>query len=389
MRQTIFLFGMIFFTVSAVAQSKLEFKLDQARVFLAKRELDEALIVLHSLEKQLPNNANISFYLGATYTELNKPEESIKHLIKAARNVDEDYVSTSYGEESPIHVFYYLTLAMTETDQCANAHEAYDLFRRYKEKIEPYYLEEARKYTEKCPTDESEKGQLAEMIWKGEQPIVKAGIEKLPIELVGEIAVDSIALLQRGMLVQKLEYTTKTPLYGVQLASHSRPAPIGSYSNIKNVDVFIGTNGEIRYVVGHFTYRSQAERLLEKILKKGYKDAFVVNVNDERKYSNELISYNNVNLKAGIKGKVEYYIQLAAISKEISEGQLEMYFDIEGISEIKYEEKTILAIGAFKTYKESEIKQLEMKEKGYKDAYIVAFNKGKKIDLTMAKKYTD
>ena len=84
-----------------------------------------------------------------------------------------------------------------------------------------------------------------------------------------------------------------------RLVAIRNPTPTSVYRDLKNVDVFIDSSGMIRYVVGHFSYRKQAENLLKTIIEKGFTDAFVVNVNDEKKYSNEVISYNNINLRSG------------------------------------------------------------------------------------------
>src|SRR5690606_4266129 len=165
--------------------------------------------------------------------------------------------------------------------------------------------------------------------------------------------------------------------------------PIGSYKDIKNLDVFVGNEGYIRYVVGHFSFKSQAEKLLEKIKAQGYKDAFVVNVNDSRKYSNELISYNNINLKSGYEGPIQYFIQVGAFKEKISDSQIETYFNLDNIQELIYNDLTILAIGEFSKYSDAKTKLELVKESGYPEAFVVAFNKGKKIDLNSAIQYTD
>ena len=51
-----------------------------------------------------------------------------------------------------------------------------------------------------------------------------------------------------------------------------------------------------------FLIENKLKILLKTIIEKGFTDAFVVNVNDEKKYSNEVISYNNINLRSGIRG---------------------------------------------------------------------------------------
>jgi hypothetical protein len=59
------------------------------------------------------------------------------------------------------------------------------------------------------------------------------------------------------------------------------------FKSIKNIDAFMDKDGLIRYVVGHFSFQSQAESLLKYIREQGFADAFVVNVNNEKKYTHK------------------------------------------------------------------------------------------------------
>jgi hypothetical protein len=379
-------------SISAIAQTQNEFQFDQARVMLAKREIVPAIELLKPIHKAEPGNSNINFLLGAAYTELpGLQEEGLSHLLIAGKEVSENYQVGNFKEESaPIHLYYYLTIAFAEKDQCAEANEALKHLKKHSQLIDSYFIEEATKHLQKCPFDTNEVIDLNQMI--------RAEIKKRNIDTDGtpsviakndQIKLDSAALAERGMLVQKLKYTTNAPLYGVQIASHLNTVPIGSYSDIKNLDVFVGNKGYIRYVVGHFSYRSQAEKLLEKVQAKGYVDAFIVNVNDARKYSNELISYNNINVRTGIDGPIQYFIQIGAFKEKVTEEQIDAYFDLEGIQEIKYDNLTILALGEFLNFADAKSKLELIQESGYPEAFIVAFNKGKKIDLSTAKRLTD
>jgi hypothetical protein len=195
-----------------------------------------------------------------------------------------------------------------------------------------------------------------------------------------------------GIVTRELEYTTNAPLYGVQIGSGTKPTPISNYGKMKNVDVFVDKQGIIRYVVGHFAYWNQAESLLKRLQAEGYEDAFIVDVNDERKYSNELISYNNVNLRAGLDGEVQYFIQLGAFQDTVPTDLMNLYLDIDGVNELEYKKMTLMTVGPFSTYqsaveKKDEIFKIDPIE--LREAFIVAFNRGKKISLEQAKMYTD
>ena len=139
----------------------------------------------------------------------------------------------------------------------------------------------------------------------------------------------------------------------MQIGSNKNPTPTSVYRDLKNVDVFIDSSGMIRYVVGHFSYRKQAENLLKTIIEKGFTDAFVVNVNDEKKYSNEVISYNNINLRSGIRGAVEYFVQLGSFEDTIPSEMTSFYFKIGGIQEYKRDNRTVMAVGPYDTFRYS------------------------------------
>src|SRR5690606_33498078 len=131
-------------------------------------------------------------------------------------------------------------------------------------------------------------------------------------ELAAKDSMRLANLKSRGLLTEKIKYTTRTPLYGVQIGSTSEVIPVNRFGDLKNIDAFVDKDGIIRYVVGHFSYKRQAESLLEVLKEKGFTDAFVVNVNDERKYSNSVVSFNNNNIRSQLIGKVEFAVQLGA-----------------------------------------------------------------------------
>lgn len=382
MNRLLILFAVLF-SLSLNAQKNLEYEFDKARAMLATRNIDEALVSLKKIYRENPKNSNINFLLGAAYAELpNKSEISIFHLKKALFSVSESYAVGNYSEKSaPIHTYYYLTLSLVQQDKCAEASLALKELLKYKGKLEPYFIEEAKKNLIKCPFDEEELNNLKLL----NNPVPEGYI---PEEIEEEV-LDSAALAERGMLIKSFNYSTKVPLYGVQIGSNINPSPTSSYSNVKNVDVFVDNKGIIRYVVGHFPYRSQAESLLESIKEKGYTDAFIVNVNDERKYPNELISYNNVNVRAGVKGKVDYYIQLGAFENSIPDSILNLYYTVDRLIEMEYEQYTLLLKGPFDFYKEATLEKGLLTDKLGVKSFIVAFNNRKKIALQEAINHTD
>ena len=386
--------------LNASNQGSDEELFDIAREQLAKREIMSAISILRPIYVKDRSNGNINFLMGAAYAELKGNEDkAIYHLKKAVKKVSKDYVVGSFNESNaPIHTYYYLTLALAAKDQCSKAAVAAAKLAEYANQIDKYFIEEADRHLQKCPYDELSED-FEEWINTDEIPesydpflidIDTAALVQENPHILADL--DSAKKAEMGIVTKELVYTTNAPLYGVQIGSGTNPSPISNYSSMKNVDVFVDKEGIIRYVVGHFAYKGQAENLLKRLQAEGFPDAFIVNVNDERKYSNELISYNNVNLRAGLKGTVEYYIQLGAFEDSIPSDLMDLYLEIDGINELEYEGMTLMTVGPFTTYesalaKKEEVFRIDPIE--LREAFIVAFNRGKKIGLEEAKNYTD
>lgn len=381
MKKYFLLIIFIFSQLTAFNQSKSEYHFDQARVKLAQRKLVPALDLLRKVYVKDTENANINFLMGAAYTELNGlQKEAVFHLKKAIQNTDVDYTVGSFQEKSaPIHAYYYLTIALVESDQCAQASKAFEEFKKHREKVNKYFIDELGRQMQKCPYEiEDDKNE-----WKKTMNPPE-GYEPLELPEEESTEVDSTILANSGIVTQKLEYTTKTPLYGVQIGSNLNPSPTSNFGDVKNVDVFIDNEGIIRYVVGHFAYQNQAENLLTSLQEKGFKDAFVVNVNNERKYSNEVISVNNVNLRAKVSGKINFYVQLGAFKDTIPSHLVEAYSEIDDVQEIKNDDLTVMLVGEFEKYQEAVNKKDRIQLNGFEDAFIVAYHRGKKISLEEA-----
>ncbi len=66
--------------------------------------------------------------------------------------------------------------------------------------------------------------------------------------------------------------------YTIQLKALRKPINIGFFSNLQGVQEHIGDDGLYKYTYGKYTKMSAAKKDLKKVIKKGYTDAFVVNI---------------------------------------------------------------------------------------------------------------
>lgn len=365
------------------AQNSEEKLFNQSRQLLAMRQIKEAIPSLETLYNMNPDNCNYNFLLGAAYRELGTNKESaVFHLEKAVKSVTESYDASTHKETgAPMLTYYYLATAQVDNDRCTAAEKSLEKLKSYGQKIDQYFIREIERNLQKCDWDaepeviEEEDLPLAEIA--KEQPKIKKETIKASKENQDPLA---------GMVTKSISYTTKSPLWGVQIGAFKEVIPMSRFHEIKNVDAFVDDKGLIRYVVGHFAYKQQAESLLEVIRDSGVPDAFIVDVNNPNKFNQSVVSVNNINLKSGIVGKVVYKIQVGAFKNDIPEEIAATYLTVEGIEETNYEGLTLLLVGQFEHYDDAANHKDKLLLSGIDDAFIVAFNNGKKISIREAKR---
>jgi tetratricopeptide (TPR) repeat protein len=364
------------------SQNSEEQLFNQARQLLAMRQINEAIPSLETLYSMNPENSNYNFLLGAAFRELGTNRESaIFHLKKAVKNISENYDASSYTEsKAPMLTYYYLATAQVDNDLCKDAEKSLEKLKEFGDKIDAYFIREIDRNLQKCDYNaapkvlKEEDSPLAEIVKETPTVVSPPKTVKPPL--------DPLA----GMVTKTISYTTKSPLWGVQIGAFKEVIPTSRFNQIKNVDAFIDEKGLIRYVVGHFAYKQQAESLLEVIRNSGVEDAFIVDVNNPNKFNQSVVSVNNVNLKSGIVGKVVYKIQVGAFKNDIPEAIAATYLTVEGIDETNYEDLTLLLVGQFDHYDDAANHKDKLLLSGINDAFIVAFNNGKKISIREAKR---
>jgi hypothetical protein len=357
---------------------------------LVKRELLKALPYLHYLHQVYPDNHNIGYLIGLCYVELeiiNK--KSIELLSSATAMASLDYDPSLLEEERvPIYVFYYLALAYAQNGFCEKAEIARTEFLELYPYEDQFYVDDSKLKLQNCISDKPihKFDTLPEF-----RNFVPYSSEKNIVNIEEDIIADSAVVDKSKLINEKsevrkvitkfIEYSTEFPVFAVQLGAFNEIVPVSRFKELKNIDAFIDHEGLIRYVMGHFSIQSQAKSLLEAVHEKGYSDAFIVNVNDSKKFSDEVISVNNINLKANLAERVEYRVQIGAFSKRIPFKTAQYYFEIDGIKEHYENQMTYLTVGKYKTYQEARAFQHLISNDGIKDAFVVAFNNGKKISL--------
>lgn len=385
----------------ATEKDDFQINFNIAKQHLSQRKIKKAIPYLRYLQDKFPKNANLKYLLGLCYAELEIVNPiTIDYLETASEKSSLNYDPNILTEErSPIYVYYYLCLAYAQNMRCEEAEVAREKFVEIYPYEDPYYLKESARWLQKCRKMKKPPKQESLPEYPDFTPYVsevkETVTEQSAKEELGESRqreefqneggeVNPEDMLPTHVLTKNVDYSTSSPLYGVQLGAFKEVVPVARFKDMKNVDAFMDNDGLIRYVVGHFAIYSQAESLLGVIQAKGYPDAFVVNVNNARKFSDEVISIDNVNIRATLPGKVEYRIQIGAFREKVPERMAEMYLQVEGIEEFHQNGFTYLTVGEFATYEEAKAYQQGIKDMGMKDAFVIALNNGKKISLQKA-----
>ncbi|MBI2968669.1 MAG: SPOR domain-containing protein [Bacteroidetes bacterium] len=259
--------------------SQVSFQFDElfflAKDRLAKGDVSRALPMFEKLNRMDSVNANMRYLLGVCHLLDSVPDTlSITLLESGLPFVRTDYDPGSPHERNtPIFTWFYLSLAYSLNDHCEDGLKAFKKFQSlYGIDKEDYYIHEAGNWIDSCARK-------------------------------NRVSFNTILPEYHKILTKGVDYTTLSPLWGVQVGAYSKFIPLWEFDNLKNVDAYMDRGGMIRYVIGHFSLRSQAEALKKAVLEKGYKDAFIVDVNHESRYSEQVTTVDDQPVNKPLEGR--------------------------------------------------------------------------------------
>lgn len=329
-------------------------RFDEAIVHMGRAEMPAALAILKELYHQDSAHCYIQYLMGVCYTEQNPPDPlSYYYLEKATENILVDYALFSYKERrAPVFTYYYLVKAYSLHGKCALAEKAYENFHLLygKEKLD-YFVTNAQSMLQACINRDFTRSEK-----------------------------------RKNLVTKYTDYTLTEPLYGVQVGAFSELIPIHEFDDLRNVEAYIDSAGTIRYVIGHFPMKRDAQALLKAVRESGYKDAFITNVNVPKKYEEEIVIVNNQSFKKKLEGSIEFRVQIGAFKDSIPDWLARIYLQIEGIREIKEGPLTNLQFGAFLFYEEAELNKNKLIAAGIPGAFVIAYNEKQRISVQEAQR---
>ncbi len=335
-----------------------EKKFNEVRDKLGQGRTGEAFLLLQDLYKIDPENHYTNYLMGVCFTEQNIiTEQSIKHLEFAKDSIIKEYKYIPFDEtRAPIFAWYYLTKAYSQNGYCAKARWAKGEFLKYDTDFtgNSFFLDNIERFMIQCEKNEA---------------IMRNKRRK------------------ESIVTKPVEYTLRTPLYGIQVGAFTDLVPIREeFDNLKNVEAFMDKEGTLRYVVGHFSTKSQAKSLLEAIKETGYKDAFIVDVNEQKRFSNEVIIVDNMSFKTHITGDVEYRVQIGAFKDSIPNELALIYLKVDNIDELQENGLTLLQVGHEKQYDDALFRRTQLSAIGIPGPFIVAYDNKQKLSVKAAQK---
>lgn len=376
-----------FSTSKTFAQQTGHFETDfnKAIVALSNNKVEDAEYLFMYHYKKDSSNMNLAYLLGRCYAEMGKKlPYSIYLLNKAKSQFSPRYNKRNFNERNVSeYVFYYLLMAYSKYGECDKTLETLHQFYKIYSYENEWYLVKGQELHHSCEQREIEEPLVVvELTEEPEEKKEEPKKEYVPTkpEEPEEVVIET----------KKLRFSTRAPAYGVQVGASLEPKFTYEFPDLKNIQVYIDENGVFRYIIGRFIYEKQAEKLLKQVIEKGYSEAFIVNVRDKKKFSEQVISLNFESISKQIVGEVDFKVQVGAFRGDtIPEELVDLYLELDSISEIRYKGLTIMTVGSFKTKLEAEFLCELVRDIGIKDAFVTAFNYNRKIDMKQALLYLE
>jgi len=364
-------FILMFSLISTAAFSESG-QLDSAKLLIASNKTRDAIPVLEKLMKEDPTQAPYNYFLGmCLIKEGIRIDEAVTYLEKAAVDYSKTDIDPGLGE--PEFCWYYLIIGYSRLKECDKAMETYNTFIEVYSQGDPFYTNEAMKWIELC----HEPMRMAQEI-KTRSYINTHSSAYLKDRLV------NLQPANPDIVTKNVSYTTSSILYGVQVSATITPNYTIDFPGLKNVGVYVDENKIYRYVIGNLSFRSQAVELLYQVRMAGYDDAFIVDINQPELFGEEVISINNHNINTTLRGKVEFRVQVGAFAEKLPRKLSKTYLEIDKLKEVKENELTILTAGKFNTYEEAKTHTEMLRSNGLEDAFVTAFNRGRRIPVSVA-----
>lgn len=351
--------------------------LDKAKLLIANNRIDDAVSMLRMLYRKDPHSPQHNYFLGVCMVRAGKDlPEAIGHLDAATEYYNSNDIDPGMGE--PEFVWFYLVIANSQARNCEAAIRAMEMFRKVYSGGDVFYVDEGFRWLDLCEEPE----QMAQVI----------AVNKASNNGIGNYIKQRLQVADNpfeNVVLKEVEFSTRSILYGVQVGALINPSFTAEFQKLKNVEAYFDENGVYRYVIGSLSFRSQAEKLLEEVKTLGYPDAFIVDVNNPRRFGKELVSIGRYHVDEQINGEVQFRVQIGAFAERIPEEFINVYLQVDGLKEVHERGLTTLTVGSYSTYERAVKERDVLKSVGFKDAFVSSFNQNRRVPVRVAIKYLE
>lgn len=374
-------FALLTLSLSSFSQTpEFEKTFNDGILHLGNNKLAAAAISFEELYKQDTTNANVSYLLGQCYARRGvKLTKAIRLLNQSLRAYSPEYKKRDPSERrTSEYAFYYLLMAYSFNGDCELTLETLNNFYRNYSYENEWYLVDAQRLHRDCV-------QRNIPVVQKEVEVVQEKPSKTPEEI------EPYKPNKRHIIgTKQIQYTDKTAAWGVQVGAFLEPVFTYEFKGLRNIEVYVDNNGIYRYVIGRFVFESQAEKLLDLILEEGYEDAFITNVKDMQKFSEEVITIDNESIHKELVGRVDYRVQVGAFRGDtVPEHLMQIYLQLDSISQAQYGELTLMTVGSFDSYEAADFYKELVQDLGVTDAFVTAWNYKRRVELKHAKVYLE
>jgi len=194
--------------------------------------------------------------------------------------------------------------------------------------------------------------------------------------------------------------TVSGVVYTVQVGVYSKPVTSAQLFNIGNLYTEKMNNGLMRYTSGAYADITEATKAKDAIVARGVRDAFIIIYKDGKRATGTDLTQRpktnantetvkNENTSSSVSTQdIVFKVQVGAYKSEVPIEVANKFLSIatKGVNVSKDETgMTIYSVGKFKTYEEALTTKNELVNSGIADAFVVAYNKDKRMNLDEAK----
>jgi len=193
---------------------------------------------------------------------------------------------------------------------------------------------------------------------------------------------------------QEVVFSSNETTYRIQIGAFDKELSDKVFEGVDNVVSFIGKDDFVRYMAGSFTEYKEAINYRAQMKARGFEDAFIVTYkNGERISLNVAIKAEGTSSKLELDVKteitkinIEFIVQILVAKESLSSDNLIKMGKLGGISrQSEGEEMYRYITRSYTSLEDANVRLEDAKSVGYKDAFVFAKFKGKRITLKQAK----